>query len=136
MLSDVQRAILNRSPAAVSMEQLIQLYDALYPRAALDFVHQNDLRAALAIIDAQMLILKGLITAHTHLSAAPGSPTGPGVGGAAAVVGGVAAQLNPAYALSLIVPGGQPTGGAVAIYPKRVNAVAFAQPPLNPLLFA
>lgn len=132
-LSDSFRSLLERSPASVLEEQIRKLYMRLYPFFTRDFVHLQDMRITLAQLSAQVTELQAAMILHTHVSAAPGQPTSPGI---AVVTNVVPANLNTAVAESLIVPGGvpQPTGEGVAQVASRIGPPSeiVAIPPLDP----
>lgn len=128
-------SILNRSPAAVMMEQMRKLYMRLYPYIVTDFAHSRDVQASLTAIDYKLEALSIAIAEHVHTVVS--SPVGPGIAGPSLQ----SVPLNPTlitpeFALELVLPVGipQPTGeGAPAALPCRVGSPddQVALPPLN-----
>lgn len=128
-------SILNRSPAAVMMEQMRKLYMRLYPYMVNDFAHTRDVQASLTAIDYKLEALSVAIAEHVHTVVS--SPVGPGVAGPSLQ----SVPLNPTlitpeFALELVLPAGvpQPTGeGPPAVLPSRVGPPTeqVAIPPLN-----
>lgn len=131
-LPDGITALLTRSPGMVAVEQFRKLWLRLYPYALFDFVHKNDLRVSLGVVQAELAQIKTILATHVHGTSPTGGPTSTLVGSVPPV--NPAVQFTDELGLALIVPGGvpQPIGNSVSIQPSRIDPDPIAIPPLDP----
>ena len=124
MLSKAVEKLLNRSPGEIMVEQLKKLYLRLYPYVIQDFVHKEDVNAALQAVSADLMTLRLAILKHTH------TPTGNAVAVIPPVPIGVIATDANGFKYIAFPP---ESGDIVAVRRDPDPVVIPAINPLDPL---